>query len=1456
MPIVVSEIGLKAIADADAGGFQVNLASFAVTQALNVKPKITDEALAEAPVYSAKVQSIEVVSGSKIKVTLYIPANIPREGSWRLTELGLYLKTGELFVHGTFKIPYEKTNEFGLKVIVFVSASRLGSVINVTLGTNSSLASTANVRTLIEPSESETNAIIVQDGSDADSNVAAPTFGALALRYGAGGSNWAFTGHDLSYRGHPTVVKNNDEFELNAEVEGGFWLSHNETVIVQVVAGAGSGESRRVRYDRPYGTFHVLETPFTNLDEQSIIHIWRSTKNQLPERLDTTPRHYVLGMGVNTWKREEIIDPHARKDLIPNRVALKSDGVSNEYNLPSRVPDAVFLNKDNFVVFAAGKMLPMELYSVTRANGVTIFGDPLEAGTAVEIFYYEEVESKGSSLTFAVAEYEGDGVTWTFNTSIIPPTANHLMVFVGGLYVSKDDYLFTGSSVTFTKAAPTGSVCLVLCANFDEIGAGTSIIRKEAALQFTDNVANPIQLNARYLEKKNTIVSIEGKRLDFQKYDIVEGELFVREPFPESTPVSIVGFSNEVDAVLIQEYSGANTGPEWIDPAGRYVKPNKVIAKKVSYVGNGVTSSYEMETHGTAALVFVDGVFQNPKTLVINSIEGLIDFPQPSAVNSEIDIISFQELESEGEKIVCERHAFVVDPESNEYFFDAPEEGKTRQVTLVSMGGVYQHESSYVITDNSITFTGTLKAGEKVELWHFVSIPQPGHSNAISYAYHVLSRAKTEYVHSYYDNLPIDDAGEENNTLLFADTVLQYNEAYTVTNTDSYVFNIPEVEAEEGQQALSIVFYTGESKTRLITRDEMRSRYITRAEVMKLALGTGGVVTPPGGGSGGTDPDPDPTPTTGAKVVFLSASSMIFKVANDGAGEPQSIVFTANPQNVTGNVVFSVLFGDATISTLANTATLAYADMRTDAVTVRARVTEEISGASYFDDVTIVKLHEGRDAITAILTNESHTLPADSNGVVTSYTGASTSIEMYRGTLKETSSWTFERNNSAGVKSTISGNTITVTEIAGVANGYIDITAYRDGFSPIVKRFSLSLSKTGVSAAGGSAGVSAITAMLTTEAFIFAADFEGNVTDFSQASTKIKIYSGQTDDTSKWILTRANSTGVSSTLIGNELYVTAFSAQNDTGSVTITAKRSGYPDLVKTFVLSKAKGTTGSGNTGTAGPAGKRGSMHFYIPNRTSWSDAAADSATISLGGEKILTDEVTQYSNTTGFAESRFWNGSAWVVIQQVIPGSVLVRGSVGAEALAARIIKANSGLIDDLAIGTLMIGGNAVTQASAVKQRDKTQMVISTTGPIAVDNDLADPSNVVSVISIVVSVTGTQPVLVWGNFSAPNAKEVSSGTQGAYKYWDKWWLTGASQTEVCSNFTLKGVNNGLVYKAGFLSTSIPGGGTVTVAASGIFEKVTAGNYVLSMNVCKAASTLADFSIRGAGMVALETKK
>ena len=189
------------------------------------------------------------------------------------------------------------------------------------------------------------------------------------------------------------------------------------------------------------------------------------------------------------------------------------------------------------------------------------------------------------------------------------------------------------------------------------------------------------------------------------------------------------------------------------------------------------------------------------------------------------------------------------------------------------------------------------------------------------------------------------------------------------------------------------------------------------------------------------------------RVVSLSTSDQTIEYDTSGANpSPSSTTITATAFNTAGTVYFEFLKNNSAVqNSTSNTYTYVPASSRSsmpETITVKIREGSNLNPVLATDQISIAGLQDGavgaagRDAIVIILSNEAHTVPAASDGTVSSFTGSGTDIQVYQGTTQLTydgsspfSNSTFRvsgsgSNISPGSASTVSGN----TRRFGVAN--------------------------------------------------------------------------------------------------------------------------------------------------------------------------------------------------------------------------------------------------------------------------------------------------------------------------------------------------------------------------------------------------------------------------------------
>lgn len=135
------------------------------------------------------------------------------------------------------------------------------------------------------------------------------------------------------------------------------------------------------------------------------------------------------------------------------------------------------------------------------------------------------------------------------------------------------------------------------------------------------------------------------------------------------------------------------------------------------------------------------------------------------------------------------------------------------------------------------------------------------------------------------------------------------------------------------------------------------------------------------------------------KGVKITAPSTVFQVSAAGVASPASITLTAVKTLITGTVTWSVVSGAVTgFAGTGDTRTVLAASLTTASATLRASVT--FLGVTYTSDWTLAKTADGAvgtSPITIRLAKPSWSLPAQADGVVTSYFNSNNTLSVFEG---------------------------------------------------------------------------------------------------------------------------------------------------------------------------------------------------------------------------------------------------------------------------------------------------------------------------------------------------------------------------------------------------------------------------------------------------------------------------
>jgi sugar lactone lactonase YvrE len=232
-----------------------------------------------------------------------------------------------------------------------------------------------------------------------------------------------------------------------------------------------------------------------------------------------------------------------------------------------------------------------------------------------------------------------------------------------------------------------------------------------------------------------------------------------------------------------------------------------------------------------------------------------------------------------------------------------------------------------------------------------------------------------------------------------------------------------------------------------------------------------------------------PTRILGAGVIITSGVANAFTIpANGTTALPGEIVLTAIPsryvapqyiwsRKFSNDASFTVLSGQTspTLNVLGDAAFVTAAS-GSGIVQYKVNVIETTGLGSNPSEFTITLpiLRQGVNSVVGVLTNESQTVAADSEGVVPVDTVIRSTLVIYNGISDDSANWTASITAAtSGITATlINGKTINVALPLNTDNGTVEITASRQGYPNIVKVFSVSKARAGYIGEDGENGAS------------------------------------------------------------------------------------------------------------------------------------------------------------------------------------------------------------------------------------------------------------------------------------------------------------------------------------------------------------------------------------------------
>ena len=498
---------------------------------------------------------------------------------------------------------------------------------------------------------------------------------------------------------------------------------------------------------------------------------------------------------------------------------------------------------------------------------------------------------------------------------------------------------------------------------------------------------------------------------------------------------------------------------------------------------------------------------------------------------------------------------------------------------------------------------------------------------------------------AYYTLKTVNDGLDAKYVIINGEQVFKYSNNFSGTPTPATInltatkFNITENGKWQYKNASAVWtdFSPAETSTTLTlsptsgilnTAKSMQVRYIVdtiydEITIVKVSDGAAG------------------TPAT-AYWLISSASAISKNTSN--VFNPASITFTSKTQtgsNAVANYSGRFIIAETTNGTdftnkytsSANESSKTYSPSSTNVTAIRVRMYQAGGTSVLLDEQLIPIVTDGKEAVTAVLSNDSHNIPCNTSGTPSTYAGAVTTMSVFVGATDTSSSWTYTATPT-NVTGTASNNNRTYT-VTGISadTGYVDITATRSGYSSVTKRFTLAKSKQGDT---GATGAPAYTVILTNESHTF----PGSTSAALAGSTTCGIiaYKGASKVNASIGTVSGIPTGMTVTPVNNNTQnasltiavTTSMTTKNGTLTIPITVDGKVFnKDFSYALALKGSTGATGpQGPTGPTGPQGPQGEAKDYydatfMDGSKYWSTTYTDTYT-APGTNVMVVQEAT----------------------------------------------------------------------------------------------------------------------------------------------------------------------------------------------------------------------------------------
>lgn len=541
----LSDVGLQAINNADAGGQLVKVTSFKIGDS-GLSPNKEDFTdLLGATLFTGGLHHVEVLNKQTARFQFEVPGYSIEEDT-EIKEICVFMENNTCLGRCVFSEPYILQAGETVRFNCLLVTSRCDlTAIDITIGDYSSVPSTPNVYRLQSPAESSFNLVTVLDGTTNADGSSSPI---LAMRSGAGAFQWAFSDHSRIFFGEP------DSATTDTVTISGLELDENEAVIIHIVSGSGQGETRRFRYQND-AFVEADGKPFSAFDSQSTVAVWRRISGagapggacSYPPNMEGIPHDWVLTRGRDAcpkWAPPKGAGSTSAtlyrepSRLVMNAISQTGSGDVSRYSLGAQDVDNV-----NYIQPILGGVSQMRSAFDYSGNELE-FVEDIPVGLPIELRTFTRVPSNGTRLVVAVDLFVGDGSTKKFKLSQPVESAFYVKASVRGIHqhITSFSYDAATQELEFVAAIPTGAELELRSFRMVDAEGYSTVVTTNAFRTRSDTLFIELPItpqSAEYVE-----INQSGSRIHHNMYTLVDNKIILTGPIRRDLEVEVTIYDN------------------------------------------------------------------------------------------------------------------------------------------------------------------------------------------------------------------------------------------------------------------------------------------------------------------------------------------------------------------------------------------------------------------------------------------------------------------------------------------------------------------------------------------------------------------------------------------------------------------------------------------------------------------------------------------------------------------------------------------------------------------------------------------------------------------------------------------------------------------------------------------------------------------------------------------------